>query len=88
MCFLRANFGIGIKSAKIKFAFFKKHNSKLLLSFPLDLIHLEGAGRVQGLLDDLAWLSLFENPAKSIVSSSAGWGEKNLLYSTENALGA
>ena len=72
MCFLWVNCGIGIKSARIKFAFFKKHNSKLLLSFLLDLIYLEGAGRVQGFLDDLAWLSLLENPAKSIVSSSAG----------------
>lgn len=32
--------GIGIESARIKFTFFKKHNAKLLLCFPLDLIHL------------------------------------------------
>lgn len=56
--------GIGIESAKPNLAFLKKHNAKLLLCFPLGLIHLEmGVGEmVQGSLDGLARLSLFVTP--------------------------
>lgn len=51
--------GMGTESAKIKFAFFKEHNAKLQLCFPLGLLHLKvGVGEtVQRQLDDPARLS-------------------------------
>lgn len=77
--------GIGIESARIKFTFFKKHNAKLLLCFPLDLIHLmltgvRGEGRYASVTGDLARLSLVENSAKSILFPHLLDGERTTYF--------
>lgn len=75
--------GTEIESARIKFTFFKKHNAKLLLCFPLDLIHLvvTGAGgRFASVSGDLARLSLVENSAKSILFPHLLDGERKTYF--------
>lgn len=77
--------GIGIESARIKFTFFKKHNAKLLLCFPLDLIHLMlTGGRGRGEVCECYWrpskASLVENSAKSILFPHLLDGERTTYF--------